>query len=125
MPDRTRSLWHTSRVRLSVRTLMALVLIIAGGLGWVAYRARIQRQAVALILGVGGNVTYDDPSLGGANPSPMSRALASLRNWVAQHLGDDYCRTVTWVDLQGADIGDEGVAGLGAFDQLQYLDLSG
>jgi hypothetical protein len=37
-------------VRLSVRALMVLILITASGLGWVAYRARLQRQAVVAIV---------------------------------------------------------------------------
>ena len=37
------------RLRLSVRALMVLVLITGGGLGWLVYSARIQRDAIAAI----------------------------------------------------------------------------
>jgi hypothetical protein len=47
------------RMRLSVRALLILVLILGSGFGWVAYRVRVQRDAVAAIKRAGGSVEYD------------------------------------------------------------------
>ena len=47
------------RVRLTVRTLMVLVLVLGGVLGWVVHRARVQREAVAAIKRAGGNPFMD------------------------------------------------------------------
>src|SRR4051794_8812708 len=99
-PSRTRNWWQPGWGRLSVQALMVFVLLIGGGLGWVAYRARLQREAVAMILGAGGRVTYeDDPRLAQATDDWPSRSLLSwtptwLVDWVAKHLGDEYFPTV-------------------------------
>jgi hypothetical protein len=52
------TLWRR-RLRLSVRALMVVVLITGGGLGWLMYRARVQRDAVAAIRRAGGLTYYD------------------------------------------------------------------
>jgi hypothetical protein len=45
-------------LRFSVRGLIALVLVIGGGLGWLVRSARIQREAVAANQKVPGSVRY-------------------------------------------------------------------
>jgi internalin A len=55
-----RAWWR--RPRMTVRTLLILVLVLCGGFGWVAHvfrQAEAQRQAVAAIQKVGGTVLYD------------------------------------------------------------------
>jgi hypothetical protein len=47
------------RLRLSVRALMAMVVVIAAGLGWYLHTVRTQQKAVAVIKQAGGSVTYD------------------------------------------------------------------
>ena len=47
MPEQPSSDTWRRRLRISVRGLMALVLIVGGGLGWVIHRAHVQRDAVA------------------------------------------------------------------------------
>jgi hypothetical protein len=59
-------------VRLTVRALMALVLLIAAGLGWAAYRARLQRDAVAAIVKAGGKVFYEGQHLDGTEGNQAS-----------------------------------------------------
>ena len=55
---------------------MALVLLIAAGLGWVAYRARLQREAVSVIVKAGGKVFYEGQRFDGTeSPPPTSGAL--------------------------------------------------
>ncbi len=46
-------------LRLSVRGLIALVLVIGGWLGWIVRNARLQREAVAVIRNAGGSFSYD------------------------------------------------------------------
>jgi hypothetical protein len=62
MPDQPlrKSRWNW--LRLSVRGLIVLVLIIGGGLGWIAHfmrSAQVQQDAVAAVRKVGGSVLYD------------------------------------------------------------------
>jgi hypothetical protein len=47
------------RIGLSVRLLMAIVVILGGGFGWLAYHVRVQREAVEAIERGGGKVYYD------------------------------------------------------------------
>ena len=49
---------------------MALVLILGGGLGWFTYRARVQREAVAVIQSAGGDVAFSWQRSDGALVSP-------------------------------------------------------
>ena len=49
MPEQPSPEAWRRRLRISVRGLMALVLIVGGGLGWVIHRAHVQRDAVAAI----------------------------------------------------------------------------
>ena len=46
-------------LRFSVRRLIALVLVVGVGLGWMVRQAHIQREAVAAIKDAGGSVWYD------------------------------------------------------------------
>ena len=48
---------------------MALVLFVAAGLGWIAYHARLQREAVGLIVRAGGKVYYEGQRFDGGEPS--------------------------------------------------------
>ncbi len=49
--------WH--RFRFSLRSLMIVIGIVGGGLGWIIHRAQVQRDAVAAIGRAGGFVLYD------------------------------------------------------------------
>jgi hypothetical protein len=75
---------------------MILVLIVAGGLGWVIQGAHVQRDAVAAIRRANGNVVYNlDPS----------RSPWWLR-WLADRVGLDYVSHVVGVDL--VEVGPDG-----------------
>jgi hypothetical protein len=72
----------------SLRVLMVLVLLLGGGMGWYAYRARMQRLAVPAIEAAGGNVNYDwemKPDMSG----PMSAEPGWPRKWLVKLLGPD------------------------------------
>ena len=88
---------HRRRLRLSLRGLMALVLILSGGLGWVVHRANLQRDAVAAILRTGGSVRYDWEMIpsGGINPQGKPKAPKRLVDF----LGPDYFGHVALVQL--------------------------
>src|SRR5918995_459803 len=75
------------RVRLSVRAMMALILILGAGLGWVVHRANVQRDAVAAIKtprrNTRGSVYYDWQYVAGQGAKPpgpkwMSEALGKF-----------------------------------------------
>src|SRR4051794_7832725 len=89
--------WH--RAVLSLRALMLLVLVLGGGLGWVAHRAAVQRRAVAAIEAAGGRVFYDwDLSDGVAKPPGTRRTWLK---WLCDRLGPDYFGDITSVFLEG------------------------
>ena len=46
MPGKPSSKSWRCRLRYSVRALMALVLVLGVGMGWVIHRAQVQRDAV-------------------------------------------------------------------------------
>ncbi len=89
-------------VRLSVRALMALVLLIGGGLGWVGYQSRVQRDAVASINKAGGNVLYDFQFVGGTSSDTyQGGGKPWAPKWMVDFLGPDYVGTVIHVNLEG------------------------
>ena len=107
-----RSLRPKSRrrwLRLSVRGLVILVLLICCWLGWEVHQAQVQREAVAAIRRVNGNVEYNlDPS----------RSPAWLK-WLADRLGLDYVSHVIHVDLVG--VGPDGPSTGAELDQVVHL----
>src|SRR5262245_1503912 len=99
MPDQPSATLWRRRLRISVRALMVLVLIVGGGLGWVIYRARVQRDAVATIRRAGGDVAYSWQWSGGRPVSPRPRPPWPY--WLRRILGPDFLDTVTYVRMQG------------------------
>jgi hypothetical protein len=73
-------------LRLSLQALIVLVLMIAGGLGWMVHRARVQREAVAAIEAAGGMVWYDSEWHGGFIP----KAKPWWPRWLVDRVGVDY-----------------------------------
>jgi hypothetical protein len=101
------------KLRLSLRTLMVLVLLIGGWLGWVAYLAKAQREAVTAIKQVGGTVEYS------GEDSPL------WRQWLVEAIGRDYFDTAMSVsvdikDAPGADALMAQVARLGGLRELMF-----
>jgi hypothetical protein len=97
--------------RLSLRVLMALVLVIGGGLGWVGRGARGQRDAVAAITSLKGSVSYDiEWPMATPNPyrrnswSPMQFYDGQIHQhewlkWLVSRVGIDYFGNVVEVRL--------------------------
>jgi hypothetical protein len=48
-----------SRLALSLRAMMVVILLIGGGLGWFLVRVRTQRDAAAAVKRAGGSISYD------------------------------------------------------------------
>lgn len=109
------------RVQLSIRALMALVLALGGGLGWLVHRAQVQRDAVATILRAGGRVSYDWQWNSGW---PVAKGKPRWPGWLVDRLGPDYFADVTRVDL-GARGTDDVLARVGHLSRLQSLDVMG
>jgi hypothetical protein len=120
------------RVRLSVRAMMALVLLVGGGIGWTVHSARVQRDVVAVILRGGGSVQYDwevtptpdaqlhtKPPLG-LNPGGRPWAPA----WLVRLLGRDYFGAVKSVEL-GPRAPDAVMAHVVRLGRLECLGANG
>lgn len=108
---------------LSVRTWMAVVLVIGIVLGWKVRHASRQRNAVAVIRQAGGYVFYEPPDPRGASgSSESSRPLV----WVRNAIGGDYFYDVSGVfffhygQYRSAEPADLGVfAAVGSLDRLE------
>lgn len=94
----SRRFWRRLPLRLSVRTLMVLVLLVGGGVGWIVQRARAQRQAVEAIERSHGFVIYGfawlprDPVNGDARPPDWATRFIDA-------IGPEYVCDVLEVDL--------------------------
>jgi hypothetical protein len=109
MPKSVRPKSRRRGLRLSVRGLVILVLLIGCWLGWEVHQAQVQREAVAAIRRVNGNVEYNlDPS----------RSPGWLR-WLADRIGLDYVSHVVRVDLVG--VGPDGPATGAELDHVVRL----
>lgn len=84
------------RLRFGVRLLLSMIVVIAGALGYVTRRARLQQRAIDAVRSVQGEVRFADDSVNGnmrrfdEPPGPR---------WLRDQLGDDCFRRVTAVRL--------------------------
>jgi hypothetical protein len=73
-------------LRLTLRSLIDLILLVGAGLGWIIRRAHIQRDAVHAIEKIGGSVWYDhQTSLTGLASSDLA-----WPKWLIDHVGVAY-----------------------------------
>jgi hypothetical protein len=101
-PAPTSPAKRRKRFGLSLRVLMVLVLLLGGGMGWYAYRARVQREAVAAIVAEGGRVYYDWECIYGS-PDMDRQANPPWPIWLYQLLGPDQLGSVVSVEIGLAD----------------------
>lgn len=133
MTDQTgpRPWWHLSRVRLSLRMLMFIVMVIAIWFGRYVISVRVQRDAVAAIKHAGGSVAYDwewgtPHVLGIIDPYGMPRAP----KWLANLIGVDYVANVVAVNLSRPNANgsnkadDQTLAHVGRLGRLENLNLA-
>jgi hypothetical protein len=83
-----------------------LVLITGGGLGWIMYRARVQRDAVAAIQAAGGFADYDWDLTESKLPdfdvlNKNRKGVSGWRKWVIDRIDPDYVGTIRSVKLLG------------------------
>ena len=114
------------RFRLSLGTMMIIVLGIGCVLGWVAHRAHVQRDAVAAITtlrrNTRGSVYYDwqfAAAQGDKNAKPRGP------KWLRDALGPDLFDTVVIVTIEGDNVDDEFVKNVGKLHGLEKVDLVG
>ncbi|MGC8641180.1 MAG: hypothetical protein ACP5XB_15040, partial [Isosphaeraceae bacterium] len=119
-------------VGISLRRLMAFVLVLGVLLGWYVRSVRIQRAAVAAIEATGGSVFYDSQN---RNEGPnfyykpfglkwlfSPRVLAP--KWLVDRIGFDYTGAAVYARL-GPKADDATMVQVGQLDRLESLGLSG
>ena len=84
------------RFMISLRSMMILVLVFGGWLGWFVRRVQVQHDAVAAVKNAGGSVVYD-LEWRNAGPNPYRKS------WVPDWLGGDQAWIPKWV-LSGSRI---------------------
>ena len=125
-PRRWRSLL---RFRVSLRAMMALVLLLAVVLGWYVRGVHVQWEAVAAIKSAGGSVAYDwewgtyNSDIVDPNGKPR------MPKWLANRVDVDYVANVVYVSLvprRGTPRNktDAALAHVGRLGHLEYLVLN-
>ena len=116
--------------RPSLRLLMAFVMVIGGGSGWLAHRARTQRLAVTAITRAGGWIEYSGMSeseRGDSGPTAQrldARSPPYGPRWLRESLGVDMIETVTAVGVEGPGIDDQLMAQIATLHHLKSLTLN-
>jgi hypothetical protein len=121
MPEQPSTGTWRRLLRISVRGLMAFVLLVGGGLGWVIHRAHVQRDAVAAIRRVGGEAAYNWEWSNGSPVTPRSKP--PWPDWVRRILGPDFLDTVTFVRLMGPQCDDESLRAACRLPWLEELTV--
>jgi hypothetical protein len=124
--------WRWFPTRLSVRVLLATVLVLGCGLGWAARLARLadaQREAVAVISRAGGEVETDEKYTI-INQWSWSPRGSWWPGWLVGRLGRDLFFSVTWVKFREAsrffaNVSDADLAYVGRLRKLEVLVLRG
>jgi len=118
------------RFGLSVRAMMALVLILGGGLGWYVERVRIQRDAIAAIVRAGGDAYYQWQV--GEDGNFLPAAEPPVPRWLIDRVDYDWFQTVAYVQLgrgrasvtRGLDTSHPELAQVARLSHLRSLDAA-
>jgi hypothetical protein len=112
--------WY-GHLRISLRALLVLVVLIGGGLGWIARSAHIQKGAVAVIRRQGCYVFYDGEKQSGQATASAGRWIP---NWLMELTGVDYFCNVVEVDFHGnAPESDAVMIAIGHLSRLETLNF--
>jgi hypothetical protein len=110
-------------MRLSMRTLIVLVLLFGGGMGWLVRSARIQRAAAAAITTVGGSVKYDWEW---TSANGYTGRTERVPKWLSDRIGIDYFGHITSVWLFGTMTDtDTALRPVARLAQLEELSVNG
>jgi len=110
----------------SLSTLLLAVLLVSIGMSWVAVRmqrARREREAVAAIVKLGGQVRYDYQVPQSGNPLPGAGPPGPA--WLRKLLGENFFVTVVGVHLENSSCTDADLEYLAVLTQLRSLELDG
>jgi hypothetical protein len=111
-------------VRFRVRTMLVLVLVTGGWLGWFVRSARIQHDAVAAVERGGGSVTYSWQWKNGRE-IPYADQSPPRPKWLVDLFGIHYFGHVTKVVNVTAGNADAGMGSIGTLRGLESLELGG
>jgi hypothetical protein len=108
-------------LRVSVRGLVALVLVIGACIGWMARSARIQREAVASLVRTNSGVYYDwQRATVGTIRGYRLDATPPWPKWLVDRIGVDHFGHVVEVVFSGADAD---LANIQLLDRLERLTI--
>ncbi len=119
-PRKPRLRWF----QYSLRTLFLAVFLVSIGMSWVAVRierARREREAVAAIVKLGGQVEYDYQVQQPGGPLPGADPPGPA--WLRNLLGENFFATVVHVYLADSTALDPGLGHLKELTQLGTLNL--
>src|SRR4051794_8859262 len=102
-------------LRLSLRSLLIVILVFGGWLGLMVHYAHVQREAVAAIERVGGEVWYDWQFKNGRF---ITNGTPRVPKWLVDRIGIDYFGDVVHVDLVGCGT-DQLLARVGNLSRLE------
>src|SRR5579864_1148354 len=111
------------RARFTVRAMMLVVLVIAGGLGWVVHRARVQRDAMAAILPSQGSIR-NDWEWQNDKYIPVALQKPPGPKWLVDRLGIEYFSNIVAVKMYEHG-SDALLAPIGRLDRLESLSVQG
>lgn len=114
--------WRFFPSRLSIRAMMVLIMLIGGGFWWVVKDANDQREAVRMIVRLGGFVSYDFQQVGPGRLWDFNLKQPAP-GFLQRVLPKEFFQEVTLVNLKGSSIGDEELDQIGRLKRLEYLDL--
>lgn len=105
-------------LQFSLRTFLIVLTLLAMGLGYVSFRAREQRAAVARIKELGGHIQYDYQR--GSNPKPSPPGWP----WLRRLVGDEYFQDVAFVKLDKTQVSDADLRLISKLRRAKTLSLN-
>ncbi len=108
--------------RVSLRGLMILVLLVGGGVGWLAYKIRTQRGAIQAITAAGGAASSFSFDIPRTDDPWTTRLRRTVQAWAEPWIGNDLFFTVEQVKFS-LPVDGAVLANLARFPKLKGLIL--